>query len=87
MGENSGCLFLKIEKKKTPSEWLYTCAHMVAIPLNRVPVPDLCLRVTVGFPIFSPHHLDFHIDFSLAPARCCLKQFLMVFVPASSAEP
>lgn len=24
VGENSGCLFLKIEKKKTPSEWVVT---------------------------------------------------------------
>lgn len=27
VGENSGCLFLKIEKKKTPSEWVVIHVH------------------------------------------------------------
>lgn len=59
---------------------------MVAIPLNRVPVPHLCLRGTVGFPIFSPlahwaSHLNFHTVFSLAPAWFYLKQVLKVVCP------
>lgn len=77
VGENSGCLFLKIEKKKTPSEWLYTCAHMVAIPLNRC----LSLTYVCGLSHLSfSCHLNFHTDFSLAPAQYWLKMIFTMFI-------
>lgn len=36
VGENSGCLFLRIEKKKIPNEWLSTSTFRAVVPLSRV---------------------------------------------------
>lgn len=40
VGENSGCLFLKIEKKKTPSEWVVIHVYRYSDPTTQV-VPGL----------------------------------------------